>query len=104
MCTPKEPTDESDIDTAWGKGAALSGPSEPIPENPGVESGLGLVGQPQVRIRNTLEDVVVVLRRPEDGRAWVRNVPDDGGQVLYHMVKIGEMYTKQRQHLGQTGT
>ena len=76
----KEFTNESDIDTAWGERAALSGPSETVLENPSVESGLGLWGQPKVRIRNTLENVVVVFRRPEDGRAWVRDIPGKWGQ------------------------
>ena len=84
MWTLEEPTDESDIDTAWGKGAALGGPSETVLENPGIESGLGLGSQPQVWIRNTLEDIVVVLRGPEDGWARVRNVPSYGGQTLCH--------------------
>ena len=44
MWTLKELTNESDIDTAFGEGAALSGPSKTILEDPGVESGLGLGG------------------------------------------------------------
>jgi len=103
LCTPRGPTNESDINTAWGKGTALSGPSETVLENPGIESGLGLRSQPQVWICNTLEDVVVVLRRPEDGRAWVRNVPGDGSQVLHHAV-ISDTHTRQHQRLEQTGT
>ena len=102
--TLKEPTNESDIDTAWGEGAALGGPSEAVLENPGVESGLCLGSQPQVWIRNTLEDVVVVLCRPEDGRAWVRNVPGDDSQAIHHAVKISGMHTKQHRHLEQTRT
>ena len=35
---------------------------------------------------------MVVFRRPEDGRAWVRNVPGDGGQVLRCFVKKNVMY------------
>jgi len=104
MRTLKEPTDESDIDTTWGEGAALRGPSETVLENPGVESGLCLGSQPQVWIRNTLKDIVVVLRRPEDGRARVRNVPGDGGQATHHAAKINEMHTKQHRHLERPRT
>ena len=101
---PKEPTNESDIDTTCGKGAALGGPSETVLENPGVYNGLCLRSQPQVWIRNTLEDVVVVLRSPEDGQARVRDVPGDGGQAMHYAVKISGMYTKQHRHLEQTRT
>ena len=104
MQTLKEPTNESDIDTTWGKGATLGGPSETVLENPGVKSGLCLRSQPQVWIRNTLEDVVVVLRRPEDGRARVRNIPGDGSQAMHHGVKVNEIHTKQHRHLEQTRT
>ena len=104
MQTLKEPTNKSDIDTARGEGAALGGPPETVLENPGVESGLGLGSQPQVWICNTLEDVVVDLRRPEDGRARVRNVPGGDSQVMHHAAKISGMYTKQHRHLEQKGT
>lgn len=103
-CIIKERTDESDINTTFGEGTALSGPSETVLENPSVESGFGLRSQPQVWIRNTLEDVVVVFRCPEDGRAWVRNIPGDGGKGLDHRVKKSVMYTKQHRHPERTGT
>lgn len=77
MYTGKNLTNEGDIDTAWGKGTALGGPSETVLENPSIKGRLGLRSQPEVRVRNTLENVVVVFRRPEDGGAWVRNIPSD---------------------------
>ena len=89
MYNLKGPTDESDINTAFSEGSTLSSPPETVLENPGIESGLGLGSQPQVWIRDALEDVVVVLRRPEDSWARVRNVPGDGGQVQ-HTVKQAE--------------
>jgi hypothetical protein len=50
MRTLKEPTNESGTDVALGEGAALSGPSETVLENPGVEHSLCLKSQPQVWI------------------------------------------------------
>jgi hypothetical protein len=104
MRTLKEPTNESDIDTTLGEWAPLGGPSETVLENPGIESSLCLSSQPQIWIRNTLEDVVVVLRGPEDGRARVRNVPGDGGQATHHVVKMNGMHTKQHRHPEQPRT
>jgi len=61
--------------------------------NPGVESGLSLSGQPQVRAGDTLEGVMIVLRHPEDDRALVRCVPGNLGQA-HHAGKAGEIHTK----------
>ena len=47
---------------------------------------------------------MVVLCRPEDGRARVWNIPGDSGQILHRAVKISEMYTKQHLRLEQIGT
>ena len=75
MYTLKGPTDESDIDTAFGEGSTLSGPPETVLENPGIESGLGLGSQPQVWIRNALENVVIGLGNSEDRRLGIRDPP-----------------------------
>ena len=96
------PTNESDIDTAWSEGTALGCPSEAVLENPRVESGFSLRSQPQIWICNTLEDVVVVFRRPEDGRTWVRNVPSEGSQGLNRVAKEVGVYTKQHLHPERT--
>lgn len=92
----KELTDESDIDTSWGERATLGCPSEAILENPSVEGGFSLRSQPKVWVRNTLENIVVVFGRPEDGRAWVRNIPGGGGgQELDDTTKISAMHIYQ---------
>ena len=87
MCTGKDLTNEGDIDTAWCKGTALGGPSETVLENPSIKGRLGLSSQPEVWVRNTLENVVVVFRRPEDGRTRVRNVPGDESQFMCHAAR-----------------
>ena len=61
-------TDEGNVNAARGQWAAFGGPSETVLEDPGVEVVLCLLGKTQARVCDTLEDVVVVLRRPENAR------------------------------------
>lgn len=61
-------TDERDINAARREGTALGRPAKTVLEDPRVKVLLLLLGQAQARIGNALQDVVVVLRRPED--AW----------------------------------
>ena len=72
-------TDEGNVNAARGERATLGGPAQTVLEDPGIEVVLRLLRQAEVGVRNALEDVVVVLRRPEDARGRVRHVPTRTG-------------------------
>ena len=60
-------TNECNIYTTGRKGSAFGCPPETILENPGVKVVLCFLTETEIGIGDTLEDVVVVLRRTEDG-------------------------------------
>ena len=68
-------TYERDIYTTGCERSAFCGPAEAILENPAIKILLCLVCKTKVWSSDALENVVVVLGRPEDawGRVW--NVP-----------------------------
>ena len=59
-------TNECDVNTTWCKGTTLRSPAKAILGDPRVEVVLRLLRETKVGGSDTLQDVVVVLRRTED--------------------------------------
>lgn len=69
------PTDERDINTTRCQWATFRGPAQAVLEDPGIEIIFGVPGEAQVGRGHTLEDVVIVLCRPEHGWRRVGHIP-----------------------------
>lgn len=71
----REVTDEGDIDTTRRKRSTLGSPSQAVLQDPSIELSLGFVSKAEVGGCDTLQDVVVVLRRTENTWRRVRDIP-----------------------------
>jgi hypothetical protein len=83
-------TYECNVYTTGCKGTAFRGPTETIFENPRIEILLCLIRKTKVGMSDALENVVIVLGRPEDARRRIWNVPK---------IMIGESRDDDIEHL-----
>jgi hypothetical protein len=61
-------TDKSNINTSFSERSTLSGPTEAILQNPGIEAIFGFLSETEVRCCDSLQYIVVVLGGTEDAR------------------------------------
>ena len=81
-------TDEGNVNTAGGEGTTFSCPAKTVLENPCVEVLLLLLSQTERWVGDALQDVVVVLRRPEDRWRGVGNVPAGCRLAMRHFSRV----------------
>src|SRR6266436_2639843 len=68
-------TNQGNIDATWSERPSLRRPSQPVLLDPRVELIFGCLGEAEIRWRNSLQKIVVVLRRAEDAWGRVGHVP-----------------------------
>jgi hypothetical protein len=68
-------TYESDIHATGGKGTAFGCPAQAVLEDPRVKVLLSSFCEAEIGVGNALKDIVVVLRRAENARGGVRDIP-----------------------------
>jgi len=93
-------TDESYIYTTARERASVSCPAQPVLLDPGIKVVFGLLSETKGGRCDALQNIVVVLRRPEDGGRRVWNVPepaqrlmiskDTSAQIAYQARSINE--------------
>jgi len=75
MAWKRRLTDEGNIDATWSERPTLRRPSQPVLLDPRVELIFGYLGEAEIGWRNSLQNIVVVLRRAEDAWGRVGHVP-----------------------------